>query len=268
MTNPTVSVITPVGPAWSKDFLIDVKESLQLNTTDYEWILSCDGANFHDVARSVVAEHSSSTKVIGGTNRVGIARARNRALALARGEWVYPMDSDDICLQGIDKLLEAALNNQTVWAAGLAYDVDETGMNIIYEPDDNLAPFHDIIPLNGFLDQKNKTGQYPFLCAGATFIRADVVRKLSGWDEELRDAGEDITLMVKVSANYEGAWVNNPVMFYRKHLASITAGRRFREDLKSRIARRSDSNFDVETGRLLGPRSIGHTSDSYDDSLR
>ena len=225
MTNPIVTVITPVGPAWNKDFLIDVKKSLQLNTTEFEWILSCDGANFDDVSEAVITEHSSSIKVIGGMDRIGIAKARNDALTLAQGNWVYPMDSDDICLQGIDKLLKSALNNQTVWAAGLAYDVDETGLNIIYKPDNSLAPFNNIIPLNGFLDQKNKTGQYPFLCAGANLVRTDIVKKFGGWDEELRDAGEDITLMIKVSAHYEGAWVNDPLFYYRKHPASITAGR-------------------------------------------
>lgn len=37
---------------------------------------------------------------------------------------------------------------------------------------------------------------------------------------------------------------------------SVTRRSRFREDLKSRTPRRSESNFDVATGRPLGPQSI------------
>ena len=37
---------------------------------------------------------------------------------------------------------------------------------------------------------------------------------------------------------------------------SVTRRSRFREDLKSRIPRRSESNFDVATGRPLGPQSV------------
>ena len=37
---------------------------------------------------------------------------------------------------------------------------------------------------------------------------------------------------------------------------SVTRRSRFREDLKSRTPRRSESNFDVATGRPLGPQSV------------
>jgi GT2 family glycosyltransferase len=233
MINPTVTIITPVGPVWSVDFLRAVKKSLYANVTDFEWIISCDGASFHDVARAVGSKRSALIRVIGGTENHGIARARNAALELARGTWVYAMDADDISLMGIDRLLEAAIASGTVYAAGKAYDVDVTGETVVYEPDDSLAPFTKVIPLNGFLDQADKTGVYPFLCSGATLIRTDVVRRFGGWDEGLRDVSEDVALLARVSAHYEGAWVSEPVLAYRKHVLSITAGVRSEEDQKA-----------------------------------
>ena len=233
MINPTVTIITPVGPVWSVDFLRAVKKSLYANFTDFEWIISCDGASFYEVSKAVNAKHSALIRVIGGTVNHGIARARNAALELARGTWVYAMDADDINLMGIDRLLEAAIASGTVYAAGKAYDVDITGLNLIYDPSDDLAPFKDVIPLNGFLDQADKTGVYPFLCSGATLIRTDVVRRFGGWDEGLRDVSEDVALLAKVSAHYEGAWVGKPVLAYRKHASSITAGVRSEKDQKA-----------------------------------
>lgn len=40
-------------------------------------------------------------------------------------------------------------------------------------------------------------------------------------------------------------------------VSGVTRRSRFREDLRSRTPRRSESNFDVATGRPLGPQSIG-----------
>lgn len=223
MMKPLVTVITPVGPTWDESFLQAARVSLEKNKTPYEWILSLDGASFIDVAKAVNAKGNARIRIIGGTVNNGTAHARNFALAHAKGQWVYAMDADDMTIHGIDKLLTAAQEQKTVWAAGRAYDVDSTGKNIVYIPDNTLAPFDKRISKGDFIAQADKTGKYPFLCSGATLIKTDVVQNAGGWSEELRDVSEDVALLAKVSSKYDGAWEEDFVLAYRKHENSTTA---------------------------------------------
>jgi len=222
--NPLVSVITPVGPAWNRDFLSEARDSLLKTQASFEWILCCDRSDPGEVSAVVNPTRLPNITVIGGFQDHGIAKARNLALQQATGKWIYAFDSDDLTLGAIDSLLEAAKDEGTVWAAGTAQDVDEMNTQVIYIPDPSLAPFDKKIPGNGFIDSYDINGVYPFLCSGATLIQTNIVRECGGWNETLREVGEDVALLARVSRKYVGAWTGTePILSYRKHPASITA---------------------------------------------
>lgn len=226
-----VSVITPVGPKWNSEYLKEAAESLKTSGLPYEWLVAADGANMEELAETVmevsgIRDDSSKklikVKVVGSEHNQGIAYARNAALSEAQGDWVYAFDADDISLEGINKLYNATYREKTVWSAGLAYDVDATGKNIIYTPKPHFAPFTKTIPLNGFISTADDTGVYPFLCSGATFLNTEEVRRFGGWDEALMNVSEDVSLLARISATHVGAWTEQTVLAYRKHGDSIT----------------------------------------------
>jgi glycosyltransferase involved in cell wall biosynthesis len=223
-TPPLVTVITPAGPRWNPDHLLAAGRSLLTSVVSLEWLVVCDGADPQDVERTVAAVGLPNFRVLGSTANRGTAAARNTALTVARGRWTYAFDADDLSLGAINRLLSAAIATNTLWAAGRAYDVDETGSNIIYIPDIALSPFTTTIPVNAFLTTADATGIYPFLCSGATIIDTALARALGGWNETLRDVSEDVALIAKLSATAAGGWVDDGfVLAYRKHGASTTA---------------------------------------------
>lgn len=226
-----VSVITPVGPKWNLQYLQEAAESLKSSGLPYEWILSADGTNVEELAETAmeisgIRDESSrnliKVKVVGSEQNQGIAYARNIALQDVQGEWIYALDADDISLAGINKLYNVAHKEKTVWAAGLAYDVDSIGENILYTPKHSLAPFDKTIPVNGFIDIADETGVYPFLCSGATLLDTEEVKRFGGWDEALMNTSEDVSLLARISAAHVGAWTEQKVLAYRKHESSIT----------------------------------------------
>lgn len=220
-----VSVITPVGPRWQPGFLTKAAEVLVRNSAVAEWIVVCDGSD-PDHVRAVLGD-DERVRVLGGTQNRGTPDARNIGLAASSTPWIYALDADDVPLDsGVDALLAAAVKRDTVWAAGLGYDVDAAGEQVVYVPSPELAPFTDTIPRGGFLDQFDVTGVYPVLCSGATLISTAVAREAGGWDETLRHGSEDVSLVAWVSERHEAAWCDDYVMAYRKHRDSRTANPR------------------------------------------
>lgn len=218
----TVSVITLVGPRWCPVYLAAAGAVLHRNDHVVQWAVVCDGSDPAAV-RAAVGD-DPRIQVVGSATNHGTAQARNAGLAAATGTWVYALDADDVPLPfGVDVLLAAAVDHGTVWAAGLGVDVDADGETVVYKPPPELAPFHEVIPVGGFLAQADRTGVYPVLCSGATILTTEVARAAGGWDEELRIVSEDISLIAWVSERHAGGWCPDYVLAYRKHPNSQTA---------------------------------------------
>jgi glycosyltransferase involved in cell wall biosynthesis len=93
---PTVSVIIPCYR--QAEFLQDAIDSvLQQTYTDWDIVIVDDGSpdDTTERAKAVAAAHRNlRISVITTTNR-GLALARNRAIELARGRYILPLDADD-----------------------------------------------------------------------------------------------------------------------------------------------------------------------------
>lgn len=115
MTAPLVSVITPVFNA--AKFLPETIRSVREQTLfDWEHILADDGSTDSSVEVIRQAEAADPrVRLIDAGNRGGPAKARNEALAAARGRFVAFLDADDLWLPTkLERCLDwMAVNNRS-----------------------------------------------------------------------------------------------------------------------------------------------------------
>ncbi len=111
-------------------YLAEAIRSLQQQTLhDLEIIVSDDGS--HDRSCDIVARFMAEdprVRLIQSTRNCGPAAARNKALVVARGEWIAVMDSDDVMHPDrLRSLIEAARRDQALLIADNVIEFHEDG---------------------------------------------------------------------------------------------------------------------------------------------
>jgi len=98
--NPTVSVIIPT---YNRAHLVGraIRSVLNQTCQDFELIVVDDGStdNTWQILQSYAASEPRIVLVRNETN-VGVATSLNKGLGLAQGEYIAPMDADDVSLSG------------------------------------------------------------------------------------------------------------------------------------------------------------------------
>ena len=125
--NPRVSVLMAVYNG-DKYLRAAVESILDQTFTDFEFIIIDDCSSDHDkeILRSFA---DSRIKIIENQTHAGLTASLNLGLALARGEYVARMDSDDISLpERLARQVEVLDDNPDVGACSTwAFDIDENG---------------------------------------------------------------------------------------------------------------------------------------------
>ena len=90
-----LTVVTPVAddsldwlPA-AEDSVSELNRTLQQRGADVDWRLCLDGADLE-------TDPQVATAVVRWARQRGVSAARNAALTSAEGEWVFPLDADDL----------------------------------------------------------------------------------------------------------------------------------------------------------------------------
>lgn len=207
---PKVSVIIPAYNAQA--FVARTLASLRAQTfPDFEAIVVDDGSS--DGTAAVVAEIAAADariRLIRQANG-GVAAARNRALAEARGAYVANLDADDIWrpqfLERTMAALEAA-GEDAVLAFARTLWIDEHD-HLLPQAPVRLAPV---------IDYRELLTRNPVGNGSATLMRTEAVRAAGGYDEALvRDFGqtEDWQLLLQLSWRGRVAAVDEPLVLYR-----------------------------------------------------
>jgi glycosyltransferase involved in cell wall biosynthesis len=150
----------------------------------------------------------------------GVAAARNFALNLARGEFVAPVDADDLWHpQKIEAQLQRMLTSGP--AVGLVYSwmctISDSGVAIDFNrPREDGASS----PLPR-LTETNFVG-----CASVPLMRTAAVREVGGYDASLRQARaegcEDYDLYLKLAERWSFALVPDYLVGYRRSSGSMS----------------------------------------------
>ena len=198
-------------------YLAEAIESILSQTfTDWELIICDDGSSddSFSVAVRYAEQYPGKIRVIWLEKNSGQAVARNRCLALARGEYVATMDGDDTCdPERLKKELAFLMSHPEADFVG-------TGMNIF---DENGVWGASIPKEKPEAEDFMKT--MPF-CAATCLFRREALEAVGGYREgDKYRRLEDADLFVRLYAHgYTGMNIREPLYDYREYRATI--GRR------------------------------------------
>jgi Glycosyl transferase family 2 len=218
-STPLVSVIVPVfnaGPSIGET----LDSALAQTYRNMEIIVVNDGSNDDTMeAVSARARLDPRVRTIEQANE-GVASARNRGLADARGEFIAPLDADDIwdltkVARQVQRMLECGdrvgfVYSWWVW-------MDEQGRILDSSPRWRLEG-----RVLEKLLQVNFTGN-----ASVPLFRRRALELVGGYDSRLRKEGaqgcEDWDLAIKIAERYDVASVPAVLVGYRRRAGGMSA---------------------------------------------
>jgi glycosyltransferase involved in cell wall biosynthesis len=213
-----VSVILPVHNG-AEHVGIALDSALTQTHQNLEIIAVDDGST--DSTLSILANYAARdarVRIFTQPNS-GVARARNRAIAEARGEFIAPLDADDLwqptkLLRQLERLIEAGEGTGFVYAWWVW--IDDNGGVLDRSPQWTIEGnvFEELL-------QVNFTGN-----ASVPLFRKSCVKEAGGYNEELTaaDAGgcEDWELVLRVADRYRVSVVPEILLGYRRRPGSMS----------------------------------------------
>jgi glycosyltransferase involved in cell wall biosynthesis len=171
---PEVSVVIPTRNRWSR-LSVTLGGALRQEQVEHE-VIVIDDCSTDETPHRLAAMTDPRLRVFRHEERRGVAPARNRGIAEARGEWVAFLDDDDFWSpRKLRAQLDVARGADAVLAYGAVAHIGEDGSLIDIEP----AP--DPARLPTWLLSVNPM---PAGCSNV-MARTALVRRVGGFDENL-----------------------------------------------------------------------------------
>jgi len=209
-----LKLVSTIIPAWNAaGFLARTVESALAQTyPDHEIVIVDDGSTDDTgaIADGFAARHAN-IRVVHQVNR-GLPGARNRGIDEAKGDYVAPLDADD--LWHPEKLARQVAAIEAMPGAGLAYGwfrrIDEA---------DRVLPGSASPVVEGWAFHRHLDGN--FISNGSSpLIRTDVARAIR-YDENYRSA-EDYLFQIEVARRYRFACASAYLTGYRVRAGSMS----------------------------------------------
>jgi len=215
---PLVSVIVPVydGEAFIGDTL---ESALGQTYRNIEVIVVDDGSR--DGTRAIVetwVERDSRVRILTQANR-GVAAARNRAISAARGEFIAPLDADDLwdptkIERQVRRMTEAGDDTGIVYCWWTSIDAHGALLD--------SSPRWDFEGAGAdMMVEVNYTGN-----GSVPLYRRRCLDQVGGYDVTLRERGaegcEDLDVALKVAEQSRVAVVPSWLVGYRRHPDSLS----------------------------------------------
>jgi len=190
-----------------------IESILNQSFKDFEFIIIDDGST--DRSSQILDRYAKKDKRIKliYQKNIGLTKSLNKALELARGEYIARMDADDIAYKfRFEKQIRFLKKHPKIGLVGNYVDViDEKGEKIgqlIYPIDDKK--------IRELLIKKN-----PF-CHSTVMLRKSVIEKTKGYDEDF-STGEDYDFWMRISKYYQMANLPETLGAWRMRKESITS---------------------------------------------
>lgn len=217
---PLVSVIMPAYNA--RLYIAEAMRSvLDQDYPNIELIVIDDGST--DGSAECAETFGAVVKVVRQANS-GVAAARNRGLAEARGELIAFIDADDLWLPGkLSAQVEYLRQHPETavvygifsrWCANPDGSFTPPAAPVVNDPQNPLVARH-----SGWIYTELLFDNIIHVITA--MIRREVVGKLGGFDESL-PTGEDYDFWLRMSRHFRADKLNRVLAYYRMNASSIT----------------------------------------------
>jgi glycosyltransferase involved in cell wall biosynthesis len=208
---PLISFITCVYNQQS-DIFLQTARSVSRHLDYSEWIIVDDGSTseYRDILVAVLKSTglSQNVKLCTLVNNSGLSVARNKGIAMASGEWLVILDSDDLIPADLGTIL-SSLSSKTTLVSGCAiyFQSEQLFERRSVAHFAKLFKDHCQSPLNPFF-------WYDFYYHGI-IARRDVFGRLGGYDERYR-IGEDQEILIRfvLAEGEEHVYFTNDLVYY------------------------------------------------------
>lgn len=235
-------IFSVVIPTYNRRQLLEQSiESVARQTLDdYEIIVVDDGSD--DDTRRFLATISDRVRVVHQQN-LGPGAARNAGAALATGQYIAFLDSDDLwyrnTLSTIDEIVHSYLNPAIVQICPAKELDGSPGREAIGE-----------FVVFDFVDVLTAAEHLSIMGSGATFVRRDVWNSSHGFICD-RVVGEDIAFLMQIADCGPYVMIQSPKLFiYRQHTGNTTGPMKYWRDGVKALLR------EFRAGRLASGPSI------------
>jgi glycosyltransferase involved in cell wall biosynthesis len=220
--NPLVSFI--VITYNSAKYVLETLESVKSQTyQNIEIIISDDAStdNTVEICKKWVKKNKDRfvwATVVTVQKNTGISANCNRGLYAAKGQWVKIIGGDDVLDKTYTKeMVSLAVSlSEEFGMIGSCYNyIDESGRLISKEN-----------PSKGINVNESKNLVKDFLDSNldletiTLFIRLKAIKALGGFDESIFQ--EDLYMIYHMLKNFKLAFINQPLVYYRRHSQSVS----------------------------------------------
>lgn len=213
--NPVVSAVMAVYNG--EKYLAETIESvLSQDFQDFEFLIIDDGSE--DGSKAILSEYGekdSRIRLISRENR-GLTKSLNEGIAMAGGEFIARMDSDDVCHQDrFSKQVHYLKTHPEVVAlGGLVRYINASGTPLFVRK----------LPLNhAEIEQCHFSEWGGFLVHPSVMMRRSALQAVGGYDESFAKA-QDYDLWFRLSTIGKLANLPEVILDYRYHPGAITQG--------------------------------------------
>ncbi len=213
---PQVSIIIPSYN--QEEFIEEAIVSAGNQTVPCEIIVVDDGSP--DQSNKIVEKYVPRVKLIKQTNR-GLASARNTGIMNATGEYILPLDADDILLPTcVEVLLEVAQNSKADVIAPSFRTFGETSGEVILMHNPTLEDFK----------LANRLGYF-------SLIKKSVLQEVGGYSSKMVFGYEDLHLWINLLTRGKKFYtVQMPLVMYRtKKNSMYTDALKHHDELMEKI---------------------------------
>jgi glycosyltransferase involved in cell wall biosynthesis len=225
--------VTIVIPCFNQgDFIDDALLSVFEQTADdFDVVIVDDGSSDGTTPEILDSLELPRVEVIRQQN-IGLAGARNRGIAAARGEYVVTLDADDELAPSYVQKLEAVLDGDDTKAFAHCWAHVFGDYEAIWA----TRPFN----------------RYQLLLSnsvvGCVMLRKTAWDAVGGYDETMREGNEDWDLWIRLTeAGFANGQIMEPLFWYRKHgvTMSVETEARFEAALVS-LSQRLPDIYSIE----------------------
>ena len=224
MNTPLVSVLMPVYNG--EPYLREAVESiLNQSFTDFEFIIIDDGST--DKTPEILKSYADPRLVVVNQANIGVTQSLNKAINMARGQYIARMDADDISLpKRLQMQVEFLEKHPTVGLVGTSViHFDEDGKMIM----EKLLLTESAWIKEALLSENQ-------LCHGSVMFRRECIEKVGGYREEFKHI-EDYDLWLRIAEHYEVANLAAPLYKWRFNPDGISVSHKLEQDRYTALAR-------------------------------